>query len=183
MCAYLLLDFAIWLMPSLFLRREVKWGRPPLTCFSFDEPLGGILVPPTVISAFGWAYVTHETSQHSGERKLKPGLQATMHNATLRLSTQAVGEQDFSVGYLGMRQSKAVVRLRCVDGCECAEFRLQPSAKKLPGDRTVTTDFTSSHEAKAPLDGRSCMLELVVESHGGERFKLVALHVRSRGST
>ena len=164
---------------------ETRWGRPPMTCFSFDMPLGGILAPPRVVSAEGWAYVTHEASPYSGEQKPKPGYQTTTRNATLRLSTEAVGEQEFTVGYLGVRRSKAVVRLRCVDGCQCAELRLSPAAKKPANDPTLTTDFSPRHAASAPLaGGQPCTLELVlIEGADGERFKLVALHVRSAAAS
>ena len=155
-----------------------------MTCFSFDMPLGGVLAAPKVLSAEGWVYVTREVSPYSSEQKPKPGYQTTTRNATLRISTEAVGEQEFSVGYLGMRRSKAVVRLRCVDGCQCADLRLSPAARKPDNDPTLTTDFSPRHAASAALTGGPCTLELVlVECVEGERFKLIALHVRSAAAS
>ena len=112
---------------------------------------------------------------------MKPGYRATAANATLRLSTEATGEQELSLGYLGTRRSNARVRLRCVDGCKCDELLLTPAAKKAAGDTTSTTEFSPRHSASAPVGGRPCVLELVMMT-SGERdpFKVVALHVRSK---
>lgn len=153
-------------------------GGPPMSCYTFDDAFGGALSAPEVVSASNWSLVEFERSPHSGERKVKPGYRASRRGATLMLSTRAMGEQEFAIGYLSSARSRAVASLRCVHGCECAPLTVRPGETKVAaGDTTATTDFTPNHAAKAPVD-TPCMLELALESEG-EPFKLIALHVRS----
>ena len=148
-----------------------------MTCFSFDDPLGGAFAAPKVLSSRNWTHVQHEVSPHSGERKLKPGYRASARGALLTLSTQAVGEQEFKLGYLSSRSSAARVALRCVDGCVCSEVQVGASGQKAAGDTTSTTEFTTRHVARA-TQGKACHVALEMLTDG-QPFKLVALHVRS----
>ena len=51
---------------------ETRWGRPPMSCFSFDEMFGGILAAPRVLAADGWSYTEHEVrAAHPGVAPLE----------------------------------------------------------------------------------------------------------------
>ena len=84
-----------------------------MSCYSFDDSFGGALSAPQVVEARNWTYVQTERSPYSGEIKIKPGYWASCLGATLLLSTRAVGEQEFAIGYLSTRRSKAVAIARC----------------------------------------------------------------------
>lgn len=97
-------------------------------CYSFDEPFSGLIVPPLVINATGWAYFDdpralpsvaastatsapppppwdadgkHESNLTAkAPRPPKPGYVATQRGASLRVDTRSSGHGRFSVGYL-----------------------------------------------------------------------------------
>ena len=160
------------IVPSTWYSIRTQFMLPTKRCFSFDDGFNGLISPPHVLRATGWALVRTEVGM-SGEIKPKPGYRADTRGASLLLSSEQRGAQQLEIGFLSSPLTNATAVLVCKHGCTCGRLRVNAHSRVA----TSVTRFTPPHWATA--SGGTCEFALTLENGDGG-FKFIALHVSSR---